>query len=62
MHISDVEKYRKEKEHEMRYGHLSHADRQKLDMRHNFPDTGDKHYHSPENEGVDYNSHGVELQ
>lgn len=67
MHISEVEKYRQEKEHEMRNGHLSKNDREQIAYHRYGGDMADKNYHSPEDtfggmHGVDPNSHGVEIE
>ena len=65
MNLHEVNKMREEREHEMRHGHLSKHDREKVAYHRmrpgGWPD--EKGYHSPEeNEGIDQNAHGVELQ
>ena len=64
MHISEVEKYRREREHEARNGHLSKTDRDAIAYHRYGADVSDKNYHSPEEgmHGVDNNAHGAELQ
>lgn len=67
MHISEVEKYRKERDHQARHGHLSAKDRDETAYHRYGADKFDKNYHSPEDNfggmhGVDPNSHGVENQ
>lgn len=49
MKLHDVEAHRVNKEHHMRYGHLTHDDRmQNHPLRYGFLDSEDKQYHSPE--------------
>lgn len=69
MHISDVEKMRQQREHEMRHGHLSKQDREEMKPNPEYYkyQRGDMRYHSEEDNfggmnGVDPNSHGVEMQ
>ena len=57
MHISDVEKYRAEKEHQQRHGHLSKKYRDETAYHRSFPDKMDKNYHSPEANGEDENGY-----
>jgi len=67
MDLNKVKQLQDEKDHQMRHGHLSQKDRDSLAMHHMYQDKYDKNYHSPDHvdgemEGVDPNSHGVELQ
>lgn len=49
MDMHELHKYRVEKDHQMRYGHLSKEDRdEKAFHRYGFLDSEDKQYHSPE--------------
>ena len=48
MHISEVEKYRQERDHQMRHGHLSARDRDSIAYHRAYQDLHGKNYHSPE--------------
>lgn len=60
MHISEVEKMRLEKEHNMRHGHLSEKDRDEMAMHRYGANKFDKNYHSPEesDEQIPQNNYG----
>jgi hypothetical protein len=69
MHISDVEKYRNQRDHEMRHGHLSKTDRNEMARPPEYYkyERGEMRHHSEEDNfggmhGVDPSSHGAELQ
>lgn len=69
MHISEVEKMRQERDHEMRHGHLSKTDREEMKPNQDMYkyNRHEMRHHSEEDNfggmhGVDPNSHGVENQ
>lgn len=60
MHISEVEKYRRERDHQMRHGHLSAKDRDEVAYHRFGGDKFDKNYHSPmeDHEEIPQNNYG----
>ena len=52
MDMNELNRYRAEKDHHMKHGHLSPADREEMARymphRYGFLDKEDKQYHSPE--------------
>lgn len=50
MHISDIQEMQKEKDHQMRYGHLSAKDRELISTHRMYRDMRAHGYHSPEKE------------
>lgn len=63
MDMNTLNKYRQEKDHQERYGHLSEKDRNDIAYHRNgFEYKTARDYHSPNNGGGDMNAHGSEMQ
>lgn len=60
MDMNELNKYRDERDHQSRYGHLNEKDRSEIAYHRYGKNPGDKDYHSPN--GVNVDAHGAELQ